>query len=107
MREELIDRLKLDTFGHCLRKHISPSGELSEGALCARLREPNSTFMIIISRYPCPQSCKHLGRVLFANQPFIAVYPVLSFGDLHTERQPAANFQHPDLAVIYTANDLK
>src|ERR1017187_3467255 len=49
MREELIDGLKLDPLRHGIRKHASPSGELSEGTLCARLREPNSEFIIIIS----------------------------------------------------------
>jgi hypothetical protein len=45
---------KLDPRRYGPRKHISPSGELSEGALCARLREPNSEFMIIISQCRCP-----------------------------------------------------
>ena len=74
------------------------------------MRSPTRTELYVHDNHfpvPCPQSCKHLGRVLFANQPFIAVYPVLSFGDLHTERQPAANFQYPDLAVIDAPNGLK
>ena len=76
------------------------------------MRSPTRTELYVHDNHiPVPLStvspAKHLGRVLFANQPFIAVYPVLSFGDLHTERQPAANFQHPDLAVIYAPNDLK
>jgi hypothetical protein len=33
--------------------------------------------------------------------------PVQSFRDFHAERQPAANFQYPDLAVIDAPNGLK